>query len=84
LLKKPERVWGLISQVGCDTNSKVRFEQTEWPGTTYDLSCFCENALFLRIKNKQLPYWMRIVGDEAYSPLSAEYGGQNLTTYSQH
>jgi hypothetical protein len=40
-------VWGLISQVGCDANAKVRFVQTDWPGTTNDLSCFRETPLFL-------------------------------------
>jgi hypothetical protein len=84
LLKKPERVWELISQVGCNTNYKVSFVQTDWPGETYNLSHFRETALFLLLKNKQLPHWMHIVGDEAYSLLSAECGGQILTPYSQH
>jgi hypothetical protein len=71
-------VWGLISQVGCDANA------TDWPGATNDLSCFRETPLFLLLKNKQLPHWVRIVADEAYTPLSAECGGQILTPYSQH
>ncbi len=36
------------------------------------------------LKNRQLPYWVHIVADEAYSPLSAECSGQILTRYSQH
>jgi hypothetical protein len=77
-------VWGLISQVGCDANAKIRFVQTDWPGATNDLSCFRETSLFLMLKNRQLPYWVHIVADEAYSPLSAECSGQILTPYSQH
>jgi hypothetical protein len=77
-------VWGLISQVGCDANAKIRFIQTDWPGATNDLSCFRETPLFLMLKNRQLPHWVHIVADEAYSPLSAECNGQILTPYSQH
>jgi hypothetical protein len=31
-----------------------------------------------------MPHWMPIIGDDAYSPLSAECNGQILTPYSQH
>jgi hypothetical protein len=77
-------VWGLISQVGCDANAKVGFVQTDWPGATNDLSCFRETPLFLLLKNKELPQWVHIVADEAYTPLFAECAGQILTPYSQH
>jgi hypothetical protein len=76
--------WGVISQVACDANAKVRYVQTDWPGATNDLSCFRETALFALLKDKQLPHWVHIVADEAYSPLSAECSGQILTPYSQH
>jgi hypothetical protein len=36
------------------------------------------------LKNKELPHWVHIVADEAYTPLSAKCGGQILTPYSQH
>ena len=39
-------VWGVISQVACDANAKVWFVQTDWPGATNDLSCFCETPCF--------------------------------------
>jgi hypothetical protein len=77
-------IWGLISQVPCDVNANVRFVQTDWPGATNDLSFSRETALFLLLKNQQLPHWMYTIGDEAYSPLSAECNGQILTPYSQH
>ena len=77
-------VWGLIAQVACDANAKIRFVQTDWPGVTNDLSCFHETALFNLLKSDQLPDWMHIVADEAYTPLSVECGGQLLTPYSQH
>jgi hypothetical protein len=38
---------GVVSQVACDTNANVRFVQTDWPGATYNLSCFCEAALLM-------------------------------------
>jgi len=76
--------WGLITQVGCDSNGKVRFVQTDWPGATNDLSCFRETPLFHLLKSKQLPEWLNIVADEAYTPLSAECGYQILTPYSKH
>jgi len=76
-----KEVWGLISQVGCDANAKTRFVQTDWPGATNDLSCFRETPLFLML-NRQLPHWVHIVADEAYSSLSAECNGQILTPYS--
>ncbi len=37
--------WGLITQVGCDSNGKVRFVQTDWPGATNDYPVF-EKLLF--------------------------------------
>jgi hypothetical protein len=36
------------------------------------------------LKSQQLPHWMHIVTDEAYSPLSVECAGQILMPYSQH
>jgi hypothetical protein len=75
---------GLISQLGSDANAKVRFVQTDWPGATNDISCFRGTQLFHLLKTKQLPSWMHIVADEAYSPLSAECNFQILTPYSQH
>jgi hypothetical protein len=48
-------VWGLISQVDCDANAKVRFVQTDWPGATNDLSCFHETPLFLLLKIRNYP-----------------------------
>jgi hypothetical protein len=77
-------VWGLISQVACDANAKIRFVQTDWPGATNDLSCFRETPLFLLLKSQDLPSWMHIVADEAYAPLSVECAGRILTPYSQH
>jgi hypothetical protein len=77
-------VWGLISQVGCDANAKIRYVQTDWPGATNDLSCFRESPLFLFLKSQDSPSWMHIVADEAYAPLSVECGGRILTPYSQH
>jgi hypothetical protein len=67
-------VWGLISQVACVANAKIRFVQTDWPGATNDLTCFRETALFMLLKSDNLPEWMHIIADEAYSPLSAECG----------
>jgi hypothetical protein len=32
--------WGLIAQVGCYSNAKMHFVQTDWPGATNDLTCF--------------------------------------------
>jgi dTDP-D-glucose 4,6-dehydratase len=77
-------VWGLISQVACDVNAKERFIQTDWPGATNVVSCFRGTHLFLLLKSQQLPHWMHIVTDEAYSPLSVECAGRILTPYSQH
>jgi len=62
-------VWGLISQVGCDANAKIEPSR---------------NFFVLMLKNRQLPDWVHIISDEAYSPLSAECSGQILTRYSQH
>ncbi len=76
--------WGLITQIGCDSSAKVRFVQTDWPGATNDLSCFQETTLFQLLKSKNLPEWLHIVADEAYTPLSAECNFQILTPYSQH
>jgi len=36
------------------------------------------------MKDQDLPHWMHIVADEAYSPLSAECNWQILMPYSQH
>ena len=83
-LRNRKGFWGLISQLACDAYAKVRFVQTDWPGATNDISCFRGTQLFNMLKNKELPNWMHIVADEAYSPLSAECGGQILTPYSQH
>ena len=49
-------VWGLISQLGCDANAKVRFVQTDWPGATNDVSCLCGTQLFhmLKLSNSQV------------------------------
>jgi len=77
-------VWGVISQVACDANAKGWFVQTDWPGATNNLSCFRETPLFLLLRNQQLPHWMHIVADEAYSPLSMECNGQILMPFSQH
>jgi hypothetical protein len=74
----------LISQVACDANAKVRFVQTDWPGATNDISAFHETGLFRLLKDQDLPHWMHIVADEAYSPLSAECNWQIVTPYSQH
>jgi len=76
--------WGLISQVACDSNAKVRFVQTDWPGATNDLSCFKETKIYSLLRSNLLPDWMHIVADEAYSPLSVECGHQILTPFSQH
>jgi len=77
-------VWGLLSQVACDANAKVRFVQTDWPGATNNISCFCETGLFRLLKNRDLPHWLHIVADEAYSPLSVECNWQILMPYGQH
>ena len=77
-------VWGLISQVACDANAKIRFVQTDWPGATNDVTCFHETALFNLLKSDQLSDWVHIIADKAYTPLSVECGGQTLTPYSQH
>jgi hypothetical protein len=37
--------WRLIVQVGCDSNAKVHFVQTDWPGATNDLTCFRSTML---------------------------------------
>jgi len=76
--------WGLITQVGCDCNGKVRFVQTDWPGATNDLSCFRETPLFQALRSRAMPEWAHIVADEAYTPLSGECNFQILTPYSQH
>jgi hypothetical protein len=77
-------VWGLISQVACNVNAKIRFAQTDWPGATNHLSCFRETQLFLLLKSQDLPSWLHIVADEGYAPLSVECAGRVLTPYSQH
>jgi hypothetical protein len=64
--------WGLIIQVSCDCNGKVRFVEMDWPGATNDLSCFRETQLFQALKSKAVPEWAHIVADEAYTPLSCE------------
>jgi hypothetical protein len=76
--------WGLIAQVGCDSNAKVRFVQTDWPGATNDLTCFRSTMLYNLLRSRSLPDFMHIVGDEAYSPLAAECNNQILTPFSQH
>jgi hypothetical protein len=76
--------WGLITQVGCNSNAKVRFVQTDWPGATNHLSCFQEMPLYRLLKTKALPEWLHIAADEAYAPLSAEGNYQILTPHSQH
>jgi len=75
-------VWGVISQVDCDANAKVPFVQTNWPDLTNDLSCFCETPLFFLLRNQQLPHWMHIIADKAYSPLYMECNGQILMPFS--
>jgi hypothetical protein len=37
---------GLISQVARDSNAKVQFIQTDWPGARNRLSCFRERQLY--------------------------------------
>jgi hypothetical protein len=69
-------VRGLISQVACDANAKIRFVQTDWSSENNDLSCFCETPLLLLLKSQDLPSWMHIVADEAYVPLSVECAGR--------
>jgi hypothetical protein len=39
-------VWGLISQVACDANAKVRFVQTDWPSDTNVLVLFTRLVCF--------------------------------------
>ncbi len=39
--------WALISPVACDSNAKVQFIQTDWPGAINGLSCFRETPLYL-------------------------------------
>ncbi len=75
---------GLIAQVGCDSNAKVQFVQTDWPGATNDLTCFRTTMIYNLLRSKSLPDFMHIIGDEAYSPLSAEFNHQILTPFSQH
>ena len=76
--KNRKGFWGLISQLACDANAKVRFVQTDWPGATNDITCFRGTQLFNLLKTKQLPSWMHIVADEAYLPLSAESFVQSI------
>jgi hypothetical protein len=76
--------WGLTSQVAFDSNAKVRIVQTDWPGATNNLSCFKETPLFLLLQSRQLPEWLHIIADEAYSPLSVECNHQILTPFSKH
>jgi hypothetical protein len=73
---------GIFWKTICDID--VRFVQTNWPGATNDISCFRETGLFRLLKNQDLPHWMHIVADEAYSPLSVECNWQILMPYSQH
>ena len=42
--------WGLILQLACDANAKVRFVQTDWPGATNDITCFRGTQLFNMLK----------------------------------
>jgi hypothetical protein len=42
-------LWGLISQVGCDSNTKVHFFQTDWPRAKNDLTCFRSTMLHYQI-----------------------------------
>jgi len=82
--KKRKGFGGLISQVGCDSNAKVRFVQTNWPGATNDLTCFRSTMLYNLLCSRSLPDFRHIVGDEAYSPLAAECNNQIMTPFSQH
>jgi hypothetical protein len=58
--------WGLISQVGCDSNAKVHFVQTDWPRATNDLACFRSTILYNLLCCRNLPDFMHILRDEAY------------------
>jgi hypothetical protein len=75
---------GLITQVECDSNAKIHFVQTYWPGTTNDITCFQQTPLFNALKEKMLPEYIHVVADEAYSALAAECNGQILTPHSIH
>jgi hypothetical protein len=44
-----------MTQVGCNSNGKVRFVQSDCPGATNGLSLFCETTLFHLLKSKELP-----------------------------
>jgi hypothetical protein len=76
--------WGLIAQVGCDSNAKVHFVQTDWPGAANDLTSFRSTMLYNLLCSRSKPDFMHIVGDEAYSPLAAECNNQILTPFSWH
>ncbi len=60
------------------------FVQTDWPGEMNDLSCFRETKIYSLLLSKQLPDWMHIISDEAYSPLSVKCNHQILTPFSQN
>jgi hypothetical protein len=70
--------------VACDFNAKVCFVQADWPGAMNDLSCFREIKIYSLLLSKQLPDWMHIISDEAYSPLSVKCNHQILTPFGQH
>jgi DDE superfamily endonuclease len=38
--------WGLIAQVGVDSNARVVYVAVNWPGATNDITCFRETLVF--------------------------------------
>jgi hypothetical protein len=48
------------------------------------LSYFHETPLLHLLKSKELPEWLNIVPDEAYTKLSVDCGYQILRPYSKH
>jgi DDE superfamily endonuclease len=74
--------WGLIAQVGVDSNVKVVTVAVNWPGSTNDITCFRETQLYNHLCSKTFPSYIHIVADAAYSGASAEGNNQIMTPYS--
>jgi DDE superfamily endonuclease len=46
--------WGLIAQVGVDTNARVIYVSVKWPRATNNITCFRETSIYRAFGEKQI------------------------------
>jgi hypothetical protein len=56
----------------CDSNEKLRFVQTDWPGAITDFHVYRWQIFYHVLCSKYLPNYVHVVADKAYSPAATE------------